>query len=119
DAGKGGRNAYGAAGVRTNAAIAKACCNCRCGTAAGASGDAREVPGISHRTVVRIVGRHAVSELVHVGLAEEHCTGIFELGDDAGVVRGYEIFQNLRSEEHTSELQSRVDLVCRLLLEKK
>src|SRR5438105_12726467 len=28
--------------------------------------------------------------------------------------KGYE-----RSEEHTSELQSRVDLVCRLLLEKK
>src|SRR5207247_3271126 len=26
---------------------------------------------------------------------------------------------NIRSEEHTSELQSRVDLVCRLLLEKK
>src|SRR2546421_2001759 len=26
---------------------------------------------------------------------------------------------NLRSEEHTSELQSRSDLVCRLLLEKK
>src|SRR5438105_12881908 len=27
--------------------------------------------------------------------------------------------RSLRSEEHTSELQSRVDLVCRLLLEKK
>src|SRR5207249_9285450 len=27
--------------------------------------------------------------------------------------------QGLRSEEHTSELQSRFDLVCRLLLEKK
>src|SRR5438874_4909455 len=27
--------------------------------------------------------------------------------------------QNFRSEEHTSELQSRRDLVCRLLLEKK
>src|SRR5207247_9515256 len=27
--------------------------------------------------------------------------------------------RNTRSEEHTSELQSRVDLVCRLLLEKK
>src|SRR2546421_9540169 len=27
--------------------------------------------------------------------------------------------QNVRSEEHTSELQSRSDLVCRLLLEKK
>src|SRR5438105_11175908 len=26
---------------------------------------------------------------------------------------------DIRSEEHTSELQSRVDLVCRLLLEKK
>src|SRR5699024_12406280 len=29
---------------------------------------------------------------------------------------GYKVF---RSEEHTSELQSRFDLVCRLLLEKK
>src|SRR5699024_12320779 len=38
-------------------------------------------------------------------------------GDDGGlvgVVLGVE-----RSEEHTSELQSRFDLVCRLLLEKK
>ena len=30
---------------------------------------------------------------------------------------GYEVFS--RSEEHTSELQSRLHLVCRLLLEKK
>src|SRR5207247_3794505 len=29
------------------------------------------------------------------------------------------LLHRLRSEEHTSELQSRVDLVCRLLLEKK
>src|SRR5690349_22510509 len=29
------------------------------------------------------------------------------------------IYQQNRSEEHTSELQSRRDLVCRLLLEKK
>src|SRR5207247_11320089 len=29
------------------------------------------------------------------------------------------ISSQMRSEEHTSELQSRVDLVCRLLLEKK
>src|SRR5690349_22229113 len=29
------------------------------------------------------------------------------------------LFNRLRSEEHTSELQSRRDLVCRLLLEKK
>src|SRR5438874_10506670 len=30
-----------------------------------------------------------------------------------------ENFRKMRSEEHTSELQSRRDLVCRLLLEKK
>src|SRR5437868_9769031 len=29
------------------------------------------------------------------------------------------LFNEMRSEEHTSELQSRFDLVCRLLLEKK
>src|SRR5260370_26648610 len=34
-------------------------------------------------------------------------------------VRFFEVFQKLRSEEHTSELQSHLNLVCRLLLEKK
>src|SRR5438034_7877716 len=33
--------------------------------------------------------------------------------------RGYEVAKGQRSEEHTSELQSHSDLVCRLLLEKK
>src|SRR5699024_12089908 len=33
--------------------------------------------------------------------------------------KGELIQDHLRSEEHTSELQSRFDLVCRLLLEKK
>src|SRR5438105_6797941 len=33
--------------------------------------------------------------------------------------RGFDVYSMPRSEEHTSELQSRVDLVCRLLLEKK
>src|SRR5437868_12454780 len=32
---------------------------------------------------------------------------------------GRPVAMELRSEEHTSELQSRFDLVCRLLLEKK
>src|SRR2546428_3690156 len=32
---------------------------------------------------------------------------------------GYDQVDRMRSEEHTSELQSRSDLVCRLLLEKK
>src|SRR5438270_10111190 len=32
---------------------------------------------------------------------------------------GAQVFDHLRSEEHTSELQSQSNLVCRLLLEKK
>src|SRR5699024_11801272 len=38
---------------------------------------------------------------------------------DAGVCSAGLSTMQLRSEEHTSELQSRFDLVCRLLLEKK
>src|SRR5687768_17710874 len=38
---------------------------------------------------------------------------------DAGLRRRYADHDRLRSEEHTSELQSRLHLVCRLLLEKK
>src|SRR3712207_7185068 len=45
------------------------------------------------------------------------------LGDAAGLARGHlrlaDRVQQRRSEEHTSELQSRQYLVCRLLLEKK
>src|SRR5207249_5031164 len=36
-----------------------------------------------------------------------------------GLAAGIEWVGEWRSEEHTSELQSRFDLVCRLLLEKK
>src|SRR2546428_928814 len=35
------------------------------------------------------------------------------------LIHGRSLGSNWRSEEHTSELQSRSDLVCRLLLEKK
>src|SRR2546430_6581565 len=41
------------------------------------------------------------------------------LGDDVGRPRQARLFQLTRSEEHTSELQSQSNLVCRLLLEKK
>src|SRR2546429_2570247 len=42
----------------------------------------------------------------------------------SGIVKGFfpqnlDFFRQSRSEEHTSELQSRLHLVCRLLLEKK
>src|SRR2546428_9578487 len=39
------------------------------------------------------------------------------LVEDEEMIRN--LVQKVRSEEHTSELQSRSDLVCRLLLEKK
>src|SRR5690349_24028889 len=43
-----------------------------------------------------------------------------DLRGDRGVAdRFLHLVHRLRSEEHTSELQSRRDLVCRLLLEKK
>src|SRR2546421_4344893 len=40
-------------------------------------------------------------------------------GADAMLFAIFDAARDLRSEEHTSELQSRSDLVCRLLLEKK
>src|SRR6266496_4904007 len=48
-------------------------------------------------------------------------TTLFRSGDGRGHPghAGRQHADKLRSEEHTSELQSRRDLVCRLLLEKK
>src|SRR5207248_11607176 len=44
---------------------------------------------------------------------------LFRRGDHPRDLRGLPGGRNDRSEEHTSELQSPYDLVCRLLLEKK
>src|SRR2546427_8253480 len=44
---------------------------------------------------------------------------IMELEDQFGIKISDEDAQKIRSEEHTSELQSQSNLVCRLLLEKK
>src|SRR3989442_5730754 len=62
----------------------------------------------------------------HGGLAKDHC---FQLGEWLAAAHQRrlrletvvfcEATMALRSEEHTSELQSRPHLVCRLLLEKK
>src|SRR2546422_4572717 len=41
------------------------------------------------------------------------------LGEELSIADGEITFEDTRSEEHTSELQSRLHLVCRLLLEKK
>src|SRR5688572_32065867 len=61
-----------------------------------------------------IVGRRAGGELVGVALADQDGAGLFQPSDRVGVRGGH-----VRSEEHTSELQSQSNLVCRLLLEKK
>src|SRR5207249_7750054 len=58
---------------------------------------------------------------IGLGIRPEH---VREAGDDSGGarLRGEALLVEAlgaRSEEHTSELQSRFDLVCRLLLEKK
>src|SRR5260370_9511088 len=42
-----------------------------------------------------------------------------DTGPTAPVGAGELVFEAVRSEEHTSELQSHLNLVCRLLLEKK
>src|SRR2546421_12771577 len=51
------------------------------------------------------------SSIVFVGIAPHPPIMVPEVGREA--------IAEVRSEEHTSELQSRSDLVCRLLLEKK
>src|SRR5687768_18313772 len=60
--------------------------------------------------------------LVHGGLCLLVDPGVWALGDPGAAVpaRVHPLrTRTSRSEEHTSELQSRLHLVCRLLLEKK
>src|SRR2546428_4737656 len=62
------------------------------------------------------VHRHEVDRRDAVLLERRRVARMAPPGEQAAVHLGV---QRLRSEEHTSELQSRSDLVCRLLLEKK
>src|SRR2546430_13661779 len=68
-----------------------------------------------YTTLFRSFGGEMRPEL---GRREEHrhCANLGELRSDARIA---EIGTVPRSEEHTSELQSQSNLVCRLLLEKK
>src|SRR2546430_7585355 len=47
------------------------------------------------------------------------CSGWSVIIDDGAVVQNWHLLGCKRSEEHTSELQSQSNLVCRLLLETK
>src|SRR5687768_17710014 len=59
-------------------------------------------------------------EKIH-GMSEEIMKLCVDVGGSLSEEHGikYEKKEFMRSEEHTSELQSRLHLVCRLLLEKK
>src|SRR2546421_9217939 len=65
-----------------------------------------------YTTLFRSLALHLLTQSVHHTLALAH--PLFGCLDHF-FVQG----KRVRSEEHTSELQSRSDLVCRLLLEKK
>src|SRR5690349_24070399 len=69
--------------------------------------DRRLLPGEDPETAIAEIER-AVAEAVRPPFAAE-----------TSVARRWPPYAIGRSEEHTSELQSRRDLVCRLLLEKK
>src|SRR5690606_41083897 len=71
-------------------------------------------------------GHHTYEAAVRLGLEvefeiEKHPEGLVgeELLEVAWMDGDYRYLDDNRSEEHTSELQSRENLVCRLLLEKK
>src|SRR5207249_12333809 len=71
----------------------------------------RSADGLEHARRIRRPERHDDGRVPNAG--PSRLTGRAER-DDRSASRGCG-----RSEEHTSELQSRFDLVCRLLLEKK
>src|SRR5687768_17673473 len=79
----------------------------------------------SHEVLGRVVDRHVVAEprrnvvgrrIERIAAATRH-----QRDEEEGVQRRVQTAGKAheRSEEHTSELQSRLHLVCRLLLEKK
>src|SRR5688572_29432387 len=62
------------------------------------------------------------AESMWIGTFHSTCARLLRRwGDRVGLTRSFAIFDDddQRSEEHTSELQSQSNLVCRLLLEKK
>src|SRR6266850_6614927 len=70
---------------------------------------------------IAMLARDALAVLDSLGIASAHVAGISIGGLIAQslTVQAPARVRSLRSEEHTSELQSPCNLVCRLLLEKK
>src|SRR5699024_11718434 len=87
-----------------------ACCAFHCATEARYSDLPPLVAALrrSSREIARRVASDPAGDLSHADLLCTQQRDLFALSE-----------RPVRSEEHTSELQSRFDLVCRLLLEKK
>src|SRR5260221_7353460 len=64
-------------------------------------------------------GEHTDAILTRLGPPSRKPARVVALTGGAGVGKSSLTGKLIRSEEHTSELQSHSDLVCRLLLEKK
>src|SRR5574340_950281 len=81
------------------------------------------VAGLSWRVSGRCAGRCRVAQLASIRQMSRQVSrglsGEYQADERAGVAWLSWRVSGRRSEEHTSELQSPKDLVCRLLLEKK
>src|SRR5947207_5254872 len=77
--------------------------------------------GLGNRDVILELARDRLVESVQYAQSCIACGGVVDEHADAVDVEylGERVMLLARSEEHTSELQSHSDLVCRLLLEKK
>src|SRR5438034_8101399 len=64
-------------------------------------------------------GPFRIVSLIDANGIHPHGSGHGDVASSAECSSNIRLHQKLRSEEHTSELQSHSDLVCRLLLEKK
>ena len=69
----------GAAGVGAQCREAFLGCYCRRGTAGRTAGNMLRVSRISRHTVIGSLCGTSHSELIHVGLAQDDCTGFFQI----------------------------------------
>src|SRR5206468_4844487 len=90
-------------------------------TAFDLAGAERGHPAREHRAAFEYAAAHGMACTCHAGEGDgPHSIdqALHEVGAQR-IGHGTRLAEDPRSEEHTSELQSRSDLVCRLLLEKK
>ncbi len=88
--------ADGAAGVRAQGTQAHVRRHSGSRPAAGAAGDTIQIPGVAGNLKAGVLGGGTHGELIHVKLAHDYRSGIFQSGNDCGVVWRNEIFKHLR-----------------------